>query len=115
MSLQTFPSSIQPLNNFRVSRKPNVNVVKFGDGFEQRLSEGLQTNPVIFNGTFNLNASDSNTVMQFLDARITNNESFNFLIPNETSTRIFVCFDYPIQSPYNGRNIIRVTFREVFE
>tara|TARA_Y100001937_G_C6944128_1_gene251725 strand:+ start:51 stop:395 length:345 start_codon:yes stop_codon:yes gene_type:complete len=104
-----------PAYNFRLNRKPKINVVSFGDGFEQRLTEGLNQNPIILNLTFNLSQTDSTTAISFLNARITDGASFTFLVPNENVTKNFVCLTYDTAVPYKNRVTLTCSFREVFE
>tara|TARA_R100001510_G_C7574988_1_gene150052 strand:+ start:52 stop:399 length:348 start_codon:yes stop_codon:yes gene_type:complete len=115
MTLINFPTAFVPLNNFRIQRNPQINVVQFGDGYQQRLSEGLHTNPVSVSLEFNLSKAQAKDLLDFLDLRITNSEAFNFLIPNESSTRKFICLSYPAQFPFHSRVRIRCKFEEVFE
>ena len=95
--------------------RSQLNIIQFGDGYQQRLSEGLHNNPLSVSLQFNLSKSQGNDLLDFLDARITDGKSFNFLIPNESSTRKFICLNYPAQFPLHTRVIIRCTFEEVFE
>lgn len=104
-----------PVYNYTINREPNINVIKFGDGFEQRLTEGLNQNPVILNVTFNLSQTDSTTAVNFLNARISDGLSFTFTVPNENTSKNFVCNSYPTTVPFLNRVILTCVFREVFE
>ena len=46
--MAAFPIA-NPRYDYTIERKPAVNVVSFGDGFEQRLTEGLNQNPITLN------------------------------------------------------------------
>ena len=107
--------NLKPKYNYTVSRQPTVNVVSFGDGFEQRLTEGLNQNPITLNLKFDLSQTDSTTAINFLNARITDGASFTFLVPNENVTKNFVCQSYPTSVPFLDRVVLTCTFREVFE
>ena len=48
--MATFPIA-NPAYNTRITNKPSVNIVKFGDGFEQRLKDGFNQNPLYVNLT----------------------------------------------------------------
>ena len=112
--MAAFPIA-NPKYNYTISRQPTVNVVSFGDGFEQRLTEGLNQNPITLNLKFDLSQTDSTTAINFLNARITDGASFTFLVPNENVTKNFVCQSYPISVPYKNRVTLTCSFREVFE
>jgi len=112
--MAAFPIA-NPKYNYTISRQPVVNVVSFGDGFEQRLTEGLNQNPITLNLKFDLSQTDSTTAINFLNARITDGASFTFLVPNENVTKNFVCQSYPTSVPYKNRVTLTCSFREVFE
>ena len=46
--------NLKPKYNYTVSSQPTINVVSFGDGFEQRLTKGLNQNPITLNFKFDL-------------------------------------------------------------
>ena len=112
--MAAFPIS-NPKYNYTVSRQPTVSVISFGDGFEQRITQGLNQNPIILNLTFDLSQTDSTTAVNFLNARITDGASFTFLVPNENVTKNFVCQSNPSSIPYLNRVRLKCVFREVFE
>ena len=112
--MAAFPIA-NPKYNYKILRQPAVNVVSFGDGFEQRLTEGLNQNSIILNLQFDLSQTDSTTAINFLNARITDGASFTFLVPNENVTKNFVCLSYNTAVPFLNRVLLTCTFREVFE
>ncbi len=112
--MAAFPIA-NPKYNYTISRQPAVNVISFGDGFEQRLTEGLNQNPVTLNLKFDLSQTDSTTAVNFLNARITDGASFTFLVPNENVTKNFVCLSYNTAIPFLNRVTLTCSFREVFE
>ena len=112
--MAAFPIA-NPKYNYTISRQPAVNVISFGDGFEQRLTEGLNQNPVTLNLKFDLSQTDSTTAVNFLNARITDGASFTFLVPNENVTKNFVCLSYNTANPFLNRVTLTCSFREVFE
>ena len=107
--------NLKPKYNYTVSRQPTVNVVSFGDGFEQRLTKGLNQNPITLNLKFDLSQTDSTSAITFLNARITDGASFSFLVPNENVTKKFVCLSYNTAIPFLNRVTLTCSFREVFE
>jgi phage-related protein len=112
--MATFPIT-NPIYNTRIDAKPKVNVISFGDGFEQRLTEGLNQNPLSVNLTFELSQTDADTAITFLNARIDDGASFDYTLPSESSARKFVCSSFPRSIPFLNRVRLNCVFREVFE
>ena len=112
--MATFPS-ITPTYGLQKSSSPVVRTVRFGDGYEQRTSLGLNQNPKVYNLTFEVSETDSDTIETFLDARAADNASFDFTPPGEDSSSKFVCEQWSKSIPYLNRASIQATFREVFE
>ena len=112
--MATFPIT-NPVYNTRVNARPKVNTLSFGDGFEQRLTEGLNQNPLSVNLTFELSQTDADTAITFLNARVEDGASFDYTLPSETSSRKFVCTSFPRSIPFLNRVTLSCVFREVFE
>ena len=112
--MATFPIT-NPVYNTRINASPKVNVLSFGDGFEQRLTEGLNQNPLSVNLVFELSQTDATTAINFLNARVDDGASFDYTLPSETSSRKFVCTSFPRTIPFLNRVTLSCTFREVFE
>jgi|TARA_B100000073_G_scaffold234067_1_gene195627 phage-related protein len=112
--MATFPS-ITPTYGIQKRSAPNVRTVRFGDGFEKRLTYGLNQNPKVYNLTFEVSSTDSNTIETFLDARAADNAAFDFTPPGEGSSSKFVCEEWSKSIPYLNRATIQATFRQVFE
>tara|TARA_X000001382_G_scaffold20199_1_gene12275 strand:+ start:4351 stop:4692 length:342 start_codon:yes stop_codon:yes gene_type:complete len=112
--MATFPS-ITPTYGLQKTSAPTVRTVRFGDGYEQRLSLGLNQNPKSYNLTFEVSETDADTIETFLDARAADNASFDFTPPGESSSSKFVCEQWDKSIPYLNRATIQATFREVFE
>ena len=112
--MATFPIT-NPIYNTRIDARPKVNTLSFGDGFEQRLTEGLNQNPLSVNLTFELSQTDADTAITFLNARVDDGASFDYTLPSETSSRKFVCTSFPRSIPFLNRVTLSCVFREVFE
>ena len=112
--MATFPIT-NPVYNTRINARPKVNILSFGDGFEQRLTEGLNQNPLSVNLTFELSQTDADTAITFLNARVEDGASFDYTLPSETSSRKFVCTSFPRSIPFLNRVTLSCVFREVFE
>jgi len=115
--MATFPSITPSYSGFRKSSRPNANIVKFADGYEQRQMIGIAAhkNPKVFSLVFNVSETDSDTIETFLDARAIDQASFDFTPTGESSSMKFVCENWSKSIPYVNRAIINATFREVFE
>ncbi len=113
--MATFPD-ISPDIGAQKTSQPNVRTVRFGDGYEQRLTFGLNQNAKVWNLSFvNLTETDSDTIETFLDARASDNASFDWKPPNESTTYKWVCEQWSKSIPFANRATIQATFREVFE
>tara|TARA_R100001510_G_scaffold51394_1_gene51191 strand:- start:49 stop:390 length:342 start_codon:yes stop_codon:yes gene_type:complete len=112
--MATFPS-IAPTYNAQKTNKPNVRTVRFGDGYEQRLTLGLNQNPKVWSLTFEVSETDADTIETFLDARASDNAPFNWQPPGESTTYRWVCDQWSKSIPYLNRATIQATFREVYE
>ena len=118
MTLQPFPASPQPSFPVRKQSKPNTRIVKFADGFEQRILFGLAShqNPKVFNFTWkNITETESDTIETFLDARALDNDPFTYTPHNEASSMTFVCEQWTKNMQFPNLATIQATFREVFE
>ena len=105
--MATFPS-IKPTYGQQKRSAPNTRTVRFADGYEHRILFGLaqHQNPKIFNFTFNVSETDSDTIETFLDARANDSDSFTFTPPGESSSSEFVCEGWSKSIPYNNRATI---------
>ena len=113
--MATFPD-IKPTYGTRKNNAPINRVVRFADGFEQRIVFGLaqNQNPKVYNFTFVVSETDADTIETFLDARANDQDSFEYT-PQGESEKKFVCESWTKTIPYNNRATINATFREVFE
>jgi len=112
--MANFPS-ITPTYGLQKSSAPVVRKVQFGDGYEARLTYGINQNPKVLSLTFEVSETDADTIETFLDARAADNASFDFTPPGEGSSSKFVCEQWDKSIPYLNRATIQTTFREVFE
>ena len=112
--MATFPS-ITPTYGIQKRSAPSIRRVQFSDGYEARLTFGLNQNPKTYNLTFVVSEADADTIEEFLDARADDNAAFDFTPPGEASSSKFVCERWSKSIPYLNRATIQTTFREVFE
>jgi phage-related protein len=109
-----FPD-FDPAPGMTKSSAPATRTVQFGDGYETRILMGLNQNPKIYNLTFNVSESESDTIEAFLDARAADSASFTYTPPGESSASNFVCEEWSKSIPFPDRATIQATFRQVFE
>ena len=111
--MATFPS-ITPTYGLQKSSAPPFRKVQFGDGYEARLTYGINQNPKVFNLTFEVSETDADTIEAFLDARAAV-ENFSFTPPGESSSSKFICREWSKSIPYLNRATVTATFEQVFE
>lgn len=95
--------------------QPNVRVVRFGDGYEQRLAYGVNTQPKNWSLTWSASSnSDADAIEAFWEARGAV-ESFDWTPIGDTTSYKFVCRQWQRQHQYADINTITATFEQVFE
>ena len=111
-----FPTSPEPSYGVQQASAPDVRVVQFGDGYQQRLRFGEKNNPKVWSIEFeNITTADSDTITAFLDARGDDAASFDWTPPGASSSSKYVCFEWTKRVDYSGVETVRATFTEVFE
>lgn len=96
------------------SSKPRVRKFQAGDGYEQRVRFGLNTDPKEWTLTFaNRTDAERENILAFFEARI-GVESFDWTPPRGGAGK-FVCDEWQTTLSNCNNNQINATFREVFE
>ena len=96
------------------SSKPRVRKFQAGDGYEQRVRFGLNTDPKEWSLTFaNRTDTERDNILTFLEAR-NGVESFDWTPPRGTAGK-YVCEEWQATLSNCNNNQIQATFREVFE
>jgi len=111
--MATFPA-ITPTYGASKNSAPVVRTVQFGDGYEQRLTFGVNQNPKTWELTWNVSETDADTIETFLDARA-GKENFDWTPPGEATAYKWICSSWSKSIPYLNRATISATFRQVFE
>lgn len=116
-------SAFEAVADRGLSRKSKHNVLtaKFGDGYEQRVLDGINTKQDMFNISFNnRQAEDINLIAGFLDNKAGTN--FDFVITDTfssgsltTSTLKVVCDDYSINYGQADNHSLSCQLRRVYE
>jgi len=112
--MATFPS-VTPTYGAQKSSAPNVRIARFGDGYEQRTTFGLNQNPKQWDLTWNVSETDADTIETFLDARAADGASFEWTPLGESTEYNWVCEQWSKSIPFLNRATITATFRQVFE
>jgi len=112
--MATFPS-VTPTYGAQKSSAPNFRIARFGDGYEQRTTFGLNQNPKQWDLTWNVSETDADTIETFLDARAADGAPFEWTPLSESTEYKWVCEQWNKSIPYLNRATITATFRQVFE
>lgn len=111
MPTQTF--SITPSSGASLTVKPSVDVVKFGDGYEQRIPSGINSQPRKWALEFRKGTlAKCQDVKNFLDAR-GGKESF-YWTPPIGAQGVFVCREWSVTLISPTLWNISAIFEEVF-
>ena len=116
-----FSGPVVPDKNYKRSRKPNIRVTKFGDGYEQRKPIGInniqETYTLSFVNRTDTEIDDLNTFFAGLnstDTLIFKEEDSNGS-PSTTIDITVVCESWDITTPNTGVRSLTATFRRVYE
>jgi phage-related protein len=116
--MANFPS-INPDYGVRQRSSPNVKVIQFGDGYQQRVVFGLNQNLKSYSVTFrNLPETGSlsaDTITDFLDDRAGDGTAFSWTAPGESSASKYICLNWDKTIPFPNRATITAEFRQVKE
>jgi phage-related protein len=104
-----------PSFNSPESSQPRVIKTELGDGYQQRIRMGLNSDPKTWDLQFN-NRTDAerDQIRTFLEARA-GAESFDWTTPWNQVGRKWVCEEWSIDPTNCNNNQIRAKFRQVFE
>jgi phage-related protein len=102
-----------PTYNSNKTVKPEVKVIKFGDGYEQRQGSGLNRQPRTYNLSFQRTSSEIDAISSFLYSRGAV-EAFNYVHPG-SPTGTFVCRSWVRTNVARGVDRIEATFEEVYD
>lgn len=112
--MATFPA-IAPTYGAQKSSQPKIRQVQFGDGYQQRVTFGLNQNSKKWSLTWEISETDADTIETFLDARAADGASFDWTPPDEATSYKWICYEWNKTIPYLNRATITATFTQVFE
>lgn len=102
-----------PDNESQEDVKPNVVVTKFGDGYENRVPLGINTQPMTWNLVFTRGQTEAMLIRDFLRARGAS-EAFNWTTP-DSETGVYVCRSWNGVRLGGGVRKISCSFEQVYE
>ena len=114
--MAVFPS-IDPSYGAQKRSQPSYRTVQFGDGYQARLTMGLNQNPKEWSLEWrNITETQADTIENFLNARADDNAPFEWSPPDEDGEIYkWICPSWSKTLPYSNLANIQATFREVFE
>lgn len=112
--MATFPS-IAPTFSAQKKSQPRIRTTKFGDGYEQRVTFGLNQNPKEWSLSFMVGTTDASSIETFLDARAADAASFDWTPPDDTTAYKWTCYQWNKELIGDSFYRIDATFTQVFE
>ncbi|MEQ1969112.1 phage tail protein [Xenorhabdus nematophila] len=85
----------RPQDNYEVTHEPRVKVIKFGDGYEQRIKDGINNQLKRYQLNFIEKMETGKAIDEFLRARGAV-ESFTWLTSDDNQLRTFVCRSWTV-------------------
>lgn len=92
--------------------KPRVRTARFGDGYEQRVGDGINNAPRSFALTFTRPTAEADAILAFFEAR-GGAEAFDWTPPYGAAGK-WVARDWSAQLIQMVAKTVTVTFEEVF-
>lgn len=112
MATQTFTPAVD--YGSHLSKKPRVRAAQFGDGYQQRVGDGINTAPeewaINFTGR---TAAEANEILNFLEARA-GVEAFWWVSPRGT-VGLFICPEWTHAPSSYSSHSITAKFQQVFQ
>ena len=116
--MATFPS-ITPTYGVQKRSRPNVRTVRFGDGYEQRIANGINSLQESYNVTFNNRTKEEIDDITGYLGSLQGVTALSFTIPDsnnsgETTIKV-VCDSFSQSYSYDDFYSASATFRRVYE
>ena len=111
--------SIRPDKSLKRTSKPKIHLATFGDGYEQRLADGINSIKETFNVSFATRTKEEiDDIVGYLES-LKGVTAFNLTIPDSNnsgeSVVKVVCDDFAISYDYENFYSATATFRRVYE
>lgn len=95
--------------------QPRVTNVSFGDGYQQRVAFGINTNPKVWNLKWSaISNAAADAIEAFFEARNAV-QSFDWTPLNSATSYKWICRQWTRDHQYADINTITATFEQVFE
>lgn len=103
-----------PSWQYEEAHQPRVLSAKYGDGYEQRAADGLNTDPMAFNLQFNVRSdAEAAAIINFFKDR--GGVSYFTWTPPGLSQTKFICRKYNRLRNQIDDNNVTATFEQVFD
>lgn len=108
----------KPSYQTQANFEPKVNVIKYGDGYEKRVSDQINFNLLNFDLNFDgLTLDEVTAILHFLTIRAAKQAfiykpSAPFSVAN-TNAKLFVCRKWASNNPFHNNFSIKASFEEV--
>jgi phage-related protein len=94
--------------------KPRVLMAQFGDGYSQRVADGINTQPEEWSLTFSARTpTERDVILSFFEAR-GGWDDFDWTSPAGTTGK-FICSEWGYAPNSAASNTITATFKQVFD
>jgi phage-related protein len=104
-----------PAKSFSKTTKTNSHQIKFGEGYSQRVSEGINNIASSWELSFiNVSLTTSANIESFLTAR-NGTEAFLFNPPGELITYLVICTEWSTEYTSHISRTIKCNFEQVFD
>lgn len=94
------------------TKSPRVKAAQFGDGYSQRVGDGINNNPRVWNLTFTRLTADIDAIDAFLTAH-EDGASFDWTPPKGAAGK-FICKSWSENVIFRTVQSITATFEEVY-
>ena len=113
--MTAFTFTHTPDNGFAIDEQPRVLLAKFGDGYEQRVGDGINLRPRKYSLTFNTRTdAEIAPILAFLRAR-NGTQAFDWTPSDGSGAGVFACRQWQHTVVRFGINNLTATFEEVWE
>lgn len=114
--MATFPN-VKPTYGAIKKSAPAIRSIKFGSGYEQRATFGINQNPRVYELEFKVTNRDAEKIETFLDENA-GKKGFNFaytIFSDDDESDTFICRTWNRTMPTIGNASITATFEQVFD
>ena len=114
---EDYPTGIEPTYGAIKKSAPAARSIKFGSGYEQRATFGINQSPKIYELQYKLTEADADKLEAFLEDK---RGVTSFTLPitifhDQGDDDKFICRSWTRTVPTNGVASITTTFEQVFE